>query len=203
MAIHSRGRNYRVTRVVKWAYSKEGPHDLAAVIEEFDFLAGFPPAVLLEDRRGPVGRIFDRLIRRRHYGRYDLKSPIDVQPSIDVSVEINAFSGGPEISFYARTRSQGFILAQMPHDVVGAMLLVLKDYRNESRGGCLATGLLTVRPMQMPISSRYPPSLICVSVLVGVMASGSSLTSMIEGLPLARARSKAGAKSAVSSTVSP
>ena len=42
-----------------------------------------------------------------------------------------------------------------------------------------------------------------VSVLVGVIASGSSLISMIAGLPLARARSKAGAKSAVFSTVSP
>ncbi|MBX3580510.1 MAG: hypothetical protein KF810_01250 [Rhizobiaceae bacterium] len=132
MAIHSRGRSFRRTRVVKWAYSLEGPHDLAATIEEFELLAKFPPAVSLQDRRGPLGRMFDRLIRRRHYGRYDLKSPIDVQPPVDVSVEINAFGGGPDISFCARTRSQGFILAQMPHDAVGAILRVLKDYRKRS-----------------------------------------------------------------------
>src|SRR5688572_2777966 len=46
-------------------------------------------------------------------------------------------------------------------------------------------------------------SRIADSVVAGVIASGSILSSMIAGLPEALARSNAGAKSAVRSTVSP
>lgn len=49
----------------------------------------------------------------------------------------------------------------------------------------------------------YRFSRMSVSVRAGVIASGSSLISMIAGLPLVRARSKAGAKASVVSTVSP
>ena len=52
-------------------------------------------------------------------------------------------------------------------------------------------------------SQPHFPSRISESVRVGVIASGSSFTSMIAGLPLARALRKAAAKSSVFSTVSP
>ena len=68
-------------------------------------------------------------------------------------------------------------------------------------------GLISIDRWPMP-PRRFVPKIqrrsrMSVRDLVGVIASGSSLTSTIAGLPLARARSNAGAKSAVRSTVSP
>ncbi len=67
--------------------------------------------------------------------------------------------------------------------------------RPTSRGWCWTSTRSSAR--------RYRFSRICVRVRVGVMASGSRCTSMIAGLPEARARSKAGPNSSVVSTVSP
>ena len=67
-------------------------------------------------------------------------------------------------------------------------------------GSPLATAAVRSGRNQFPIAQ---PLRISVSVRVGVIASGSSLISMIDGLPLARALRNASANSSVFSTVSP
>jgi len=88
---------------------------------------------------------------------------------------------------------------ELPPDVV-SMHAPVKERRGRQSRDTPATCF------HLPSRRRkagYRFSRMSLSVRAGVIASGSSLISMIAGLPLVRARSKAGAKASVVSTVSP
>ncbi|MEQ1943069.1 hypothetical protein ABMA32_11700 [Mesorhizobium sp. VNQ89] len=127
--VHSRGWSYRKTSVVKWPYSRRGPRDLAVVLEDLAVLACFPPSPPLPDSRGSLGRLVDRLIRRRNYGRYEFRSTLEVTPRVSVHAEINAYGNKPEISLFEKVESRGFILGQVPHDAISAISSALDAYQ--------------------------------------------------------------------------
>ncbi len=114
-----------------------------------------------------------------------LKSPIKGSAVLTDAQAADLVAGKDYVNVHTAANKDGEIRGQIEKAAAAHVVL------SAERGG---------RP---PLLLLQALSRIWVIVRVGVIASGSSLISMIAGLPLARARSKAGAKSAVFSTVSP
>jgi|MDTC01.1.fsa_nt_gb hypothetical protein len=125
----SRGAAFVNTKVVKWPYSQTGAGELDAVLQDLRCVAGAPGNACLTDRRGAVGRLFDKMTGRKYLGEYTFASPLNEDRPRTVDATVTASKAGLMVTLAECRKSSTSIQASMPLDAIPTIINALQAWR--------------------------------------------------------------------------
>lgn len=125
---HQKNRAGRMTRVIKWPYSRIDARQLSAVIDDWRNIELSTPNSEWVDSRNLVIRWIDWLTGCQHLGEYRLKSPLTEGYDGVVRATGSIIGGQREIWLREGRKAGVLIMAQFPHAACEAIRQALSAY---------------------------------------------------------------------------